>query len=336
MLRFIVRRLIQMVGVVIVLSLLVFIWLRSLPGGTVSAMLGDRATPETTARLTKELGLDQPIWVQYGRFVQRVLTGDFGVSTGVLPGRDALDIFMTRFPATIELAIFALIIAVAAGIPLGYLAARRRGSLFDNTSIVGSLVGVAVPVFFLAFLLKYFFALELGLLPVSGRQSTGVDATRVTGFFVLDGVLTREWDASWDAFKHLILPALALSSIPFAVIFRITRASVLEVMDEDYVRTAESKGLANSTIRGRHILRNALLPVITTIGLQTGGLLVGAVLTERVFSFGGVGDALAAAFTLRDYAVLQMILLASAIIFVLVNLVVDILYAVIDPRVRTR
>lgn len=336
MLRFIVRRLIQMVGVVIVLSLLVFIWLRSLPGGTVSAMLGDRATPETTARLTKELGLDQPIWVQYGRFVQRVLTGDFGVSTGVLPGRDALDIFMTRFPATIELAIFALVIAVAAGIPLGYLAARRRGSLFDSTSIVGSLVGVAVPVFFLAFLLKYLFAVELGVLPVSGRQSTGLDATRVTGFFVLDGILTREWDASWDAVKHLILPALALSSIPFAVIFRITRASVLEVMDEDYVRTAESKGLSNSTIRGRHILRNALLPVITTIGLQTGGLLVGAVLTERVFSFGGVGDALANAFTLRDYAVLQMILLASAIIFVLVNLVVDILYAVIDPRVRTR
>ncbi len=336
MLRFIVRRLIQMVGVVIVLSMLVFVWLRSLPGGTVSAMLGDRATPETTARLTKELGLDQPIWVQYGRFVQRVLTGDFGVSTGVLPGRDALDIFLTRFPATIELAIFALVIAVAAGIPLGYLAARRRASMLDNVSIVGSLVGVAVPVFFLAFLLKFLFAVELGWLPVSGRQSTGLDATRVTGFFVLDGILTREWDAAWDAVKHLILPALALSSIPFAVIFRITRASVLEVMDEDYVRTAESKGLSNSTIRGRHILRNALLPVITTIGLQTGGLLVGAVLTERVFSFGGVGDALAGAFTLRDYAVLQMILLASAIIFVLVNLVVDILYAVIDPRVRTR
>jgi peptide/nickel transport system permease protein len=335
-LRFIVRRLIQMVGVVIVLSLLVFVWLRSLPGGTVSAMLGDRATPESTARLTKELGLDQPIWVQYVRFVQRVLTGDFGVSTGVLPGRDALDIFLTRFPATVELAIFALIIAVAAGIPLGYLAARRRGSMFDNTSIVGSLIGVAVPVFFLAFVLKYIFAVEMGALPVSGRQSTGLDATRVTGFFVLDGVLTREWDAAWDALKHLILPALALSSIPFAVIFRITRASVLEVMDEDYVRTAESKGLANSTIRSRHILRNALLPVITTIGLQTGGLLVGAVLTERVFSFGGVGDALASAFTLRDYAVLQILLLASAIIFVLVNLVVDILYAVIDPRVRTR
>jgi peptide/nickel transport system permease protein len=325
-----------MVGVVIVLSLLLFIRLRSLPGGTVSAMLGDRATPESTARLTKELGLDQPIWVQYGRFVQRVLSGDFGISTGVLPGRDALDIFLTRMPATIELAVVAMVIAIAAGIPLGYVAARRRGSTLDNTSIVGSLVGVAVPVFFLAFVLKFIFAEELGVLPVSGRQSTGIDATRVTGFFVLDGVLTREWDAAWDSFKHLILPALALSSIPFAVIFRITRASVLEVMDEDYVRTAESKGLANNTIRGRHILRNALLPVITTIGLQTGGLLVGAVLTERVFSWGGIGDALANAFTLRDYAVLQILILAAAVTFVVINLIVDVAYAVIDPRVRTR
>ena len=336
MLRFIVRRLIQMVGVVIVLSLLLFIWLRSLPGGTVSAMLGDRATPESTARLERELGLDQPIWVQYGRFVQRVLTGDFGVSTGVLPGRDALDIFLTRMPATIELAIFAMILAVTIGIPLGYFAARRRGSALDNTSIVGSLIGVAVPVFFLAFLLKYIFALELGVLPVSGRQSSNIEATRVTGFFVLDGLLTREWDAAWDAFKHLILPAIALATIPFAVIFRITRASVLEVMDEDYVRTAESKGLANRTIRGRHILRNALLPVITTIGLQTGGLLVGAVLTERVFGFGGIGDALAVSFTLRDYAVLQVLVLAAAVTFVVINLLVDIAYAVIDPRVRTR
>ncbi|HEU4546585.1 MAG TPA: ABC transporter permease [Microlunatus sp.] len=336
MLRFIVRRLIQMVGVVIVLSLLLFIWLRSLPGGTVSAMLGDRATPESTARLERELGLDQPIWVQYGRFVQRVLTGDFGVSTGVLPGRDALDIFLTRMPATIELAIFAMILAVTIGIPLGYFAARRRGSALDNTSIVGSLIGVAVPVFFLAFLLKYIFALELGVLPVSGRQSSNIEATRVTGFFVLDGILTREWDAAWDAFKHLILPAIALATIPFAVIFRITRASVLEVMDEDYVRTAESKGLANRTIRGRHILRNALLPVITTIGLQTGGLLVGAVLTERVFGFGGIGDALAVSFTLRDYAVLQVLVLAAAVTFVVINLLVDIAYAVIDPRVRTR
>ncbi len=336
MLRFILRRLLQMMGVIVVLSLLLFIWLRSLPGGTVSAMLGDRATPESRARLIEELGLDQPIWVQYGRFVGRVLTGDFGVSTGVLPGRDALDIFLTRFPATIELSTLAILLAVVVGIPLGYFAARRRGSFLDNISIVGSLVGVAVPVFFLAFLLKYVFAIELGILPVSGRQSGSIDATRVSGFFVLDGILTREWDAAWDAFKHLILPAVALASIPFAVIFRITRASVLEVVDEDYVRTAESKGLTNRVIRSRHILRNAMLPVVTTIGLQTGALLAGAVLTERVFSFGGVGDALAVSFTLRDYSVLQVIILAAAATFVFVNLLVDIAYAVIDPRVRTR
>ena len=335
MLRFIVRRLAQMVGVVFVLSLLLFIWLRMLPGGTVSAILGDRATPESRERLTKALGLDEPIWVQYWTYLKRAVTGNFGASTAVLPGRDAFDIFLTRFPATIELSFFAIMIAIVLGIPLGYLAARRRASFFDNASVIVSLIGVAVPVFFLAFLLKYIFAVKLGWLPVSGRQGN-IDATRVTGFFVLDGLITREWDAAWDAFKHLILPAVTLSTIPFAVIFRITRASVLEVLDEDFVRTAESKGLTNRVIRGRHVLRNALLPVVTTISLQVGGLLAGAILTETVFSFGGIGEALALSFRGRDYAVLQVLIMASAAIFVLVNLVVDILYAVIDPRVRTR
>ena len=336
MLRYLVRRVLQMAGVAVVLSLLLFFWLRSLPGGTVSAILGERATPETRAALRHALGLDQPLWVQYGKFVQRALHGDFGASTGVLPGTDAFDVFLQRLPATIELSLFAIVLAVAAGIPLGYLAARRRASLFDNASVISSLIGVAVPVFFLAFLLKYVFAIQLGWLPVSGRQSSGIDATRVTGFFVLDGLLTREWDASWDAFKHLILPAVALATIPFAVIFRITRASVLDVLDADYVRTAEAKGLTNRVIRGRHVLRNALLPVVTVIGLQVGLLLAGAVLTERVFSFGGVGEALAIAFEKRDYSVLQVLILAAALIYVLVNLLVDIAYAVIDPRVRTR
>ena len=171
---------------------------------------------------------------------------------------------------------------------------------------------------------------------MSGRQSTGLDATRVTGFFVLDGLLTREWDAAWDAFLHLVLPAVALATIPFAVIFRITRASVLEVLDEDYVRTAEAKGLTARVIRGRHVLHNAMLPVVTTIGLQVGGLLAGAVLTETVFSYPGVGDALARAFLDKDYPVLQVLILAAALIYVVVNLFVDIAYAVIDPRVRTR
>lgn len=336
MIRFVVRRLLQMCAVVLVLSLLVFAWLRSLPGGPVSAILGERQTEERRIALEAALGLDQPLPVQYLKFMERALQGNFGVSTQVLPGEDAFQVFLDRLPATIELSFLALLLAVSLGIPLGYLAARRRGSLTDTSAVIFSLVGVAVPVFFTAFLLKYFFAVEWNLLPVSGRQSTGIDATRVTGMFVLDGILTREWDAAWDALKHLVLPALALATIPFAVIFRITRASVLDVLDEDYVRTAEAKGLTVRVIRARHVLRNAMLPVVTTIGLQIGGLLAGAVLTETVFSFPGVGDALAIAFREKDYAVLQVLILAAAVIFVLVNLLVDIAYAVIDPRIRTR
>lgn len=336
MLRFVVRRLLQMVGVILVLSVLVFVWLRSLPGGPVSAILGERGTPARRAALEEALGLDQPLPVQYLRFMERASHGDFGVSTKVLPGEDALDVFWARLPATVELSFFALVLAVAFGIPLGYLAARRRGTAVDTSTVILSLVGVAVPVFFTAFLLKYFFAVEWNLLPVSGRQSTGIDATRVSGLFVLDGVLTREWDAAWDAFKHLVLPAVALATIPFAVIFRITRASVLDVLDEDYVRTAEAKGLTARVVRGRHVLRNAMLPVVTTVGLQVGALLSGAVLTETVFSFRGVGQALAEAFRQKDYPVLQVLIMAAAAIYVVVNLLVDITYAVIDPRIRTR
>ena len=336
MLRFVLRRLLQMCGVVLVLSMLLFAWLRSLPGGPVSAILGERQTPERRAALEAALGLDQPLWVQYQKFMGRVLQGEFGVSTKVLPGEDALDVFLTRLPATIELAFLAMLLAIALGIPLGYFAARRAGSPSDTMTVIFSLIGVAVPVFFTAFLLKYSFAVEWNLLPVSGRQSTGMDATRVTGLFVLDGVLTREWDASWDALKHLILPAVALSTIPFAVIFRITRASVLDVLDEDYVRTAEAKGLTTRVIRGRHVLRNAMLPVLTTIGLQAGGLLAGAVLTETVFSYRGIGEALYTSFREKDYAVLQVLILATAVIYVVINLLVDIAYAVVDPRIRVR
>lgn len=336
MIRFIVRRMLQMAGVLIVLSMLMFVWLRSLPGGPVSAILGERATPSRVAALEAALGIDQPIHVQYLKFMERALHGEFGISTGVLPGRDAFDIFLMRLPATIELSFFAMVLAITLGIPLGYFAARRSGSLLDSSAVIFSLVGVAVPVFFTAFLLKYYFAVEWDLLPVSGRQSTGLDATRVTGFFVLDAIMTREWDAALDAFKHLILPGVALATIPFAVIFRITRASVLDVLDEDYVRTAEAKGLTAKVIRSRHVLRNAMLPVVTIIGLLSGALLAGAVLTETVFSYPGIGDALAQGYREKDYAVLQVLILASAAIFVLVNLLVDISYAIIDPRVRTR
>lgn len=336
MLRYIVRRLLQLVIVLFVLSLLLFVWLRSLPGGPDSAICGERCTTAQRAAVRHSLGMDQPIWVQYVKYMGRVLTGDFGVSSAVDPGTSAAAVFFSRLPATIELTIGALILALAFGVPLGYFAARRKGGWFDNTGIIASLVGIAVPVFFLAYLLKFIFAVKLHWLPDSGRQTTNIDATRVTGFFILDGLLTREWDAAWDAFKHLILPAIALGTIPFAVIFRITRSAVIDVQNEDYVRTAEAKGLTMQVIRRRHILRNALLPVVTVTGLQVGGLLAGAVLTETVFAFPGLGQATAIAFQQRDYAVLQVLVLGSAATFILVNLLVDLSYALIDPRIRTR
>jgi len=331
-LRFVLRRLLQVIPTLLLLSLLVFAWLRALPGGPATAFLGDRATPEAIAALNRQLGLDQPILVQYWQFLGRITSGDFGAST--ITGQPVLAEIGRALPATIELSVAALLIAVLLGIPLGYLAASRRGRPLDVGTIIGTLVGVAVPVFFLGYLLKAFFAVELGLFPPSGRQAVGLDATDVTGFVVLDGLLTREWDASWDAILHLVLPAVTLATIPLAVIVRITRASVLDVLDSDFVRTANSKGLAPGTVRGRHVLRNALLPVSTTIGLQVGLLLAGAVLTEKVFVWGGIGTLLADAITLKDYPRLQALLLLGALVYVLVNLLVDLSYAIIDPRVR--
>ncbi|MBV8932906.1 MAG: ABC transporter permease [Kutzneria sp.] len=333
MLRYTLRRLGQMTLVLLALSLLIFVWLHALPGGPVSALLGERATPEAARTLTSQLGLDQPLYVQYVRFLLSALSGNFGASIGVQPGIPVTQVFLERFPATVELTVCAITLAVAVGIPLGYVAARRRGGLLDTLSIIGSLISVAIPVFFLAFLLKYVFAVKLGVLPNSGRQDA-IDATRVTGFFVLDGILTQEWDAVLNSLEHLVLPAIALAAVPFSVIFRITRAAVLDVQDENYVRTAESKGLTGAVISRRHVLRNAMLPVATTIGLQAGALLAGAVLTERVFNFPGIGDALALGFQQRDYPLLELLILVAAVVYMAINLVVDLSYGMIDPRVR--
>ena len=251
--------------------------------------------------------------------------------------------FLDRFPATIELSLAALTFAIAVGIPLGYAAAKRAGGALDFVAVGGSLLGVVIPVFVLAYLLKIVFAVGLpgplgvlAFLPASGRQNPRIDATHITNFYVLDGLITREWDAAWDALLHLVLPAIALGSIPLAIIVRMTRASVLEVLHEDYVRTAQAKGLAPSLITRRHVLRNAMLPVSTTIGLQTGALLAGAVLTESVFAFNGIGSYLFDAISSLDFAVLQGFILFIAVVYALVNLVVDLGYGVIDPRLRTR
>ncbi|MEU2655435.1 ABC transporter permease [Streptomyces sp. NPDC007325] len=332
MLRLVVRRLLQLIPTLLGLSVLLFIWLNRLPGGPASAILGERATEADVARINRALGLDQPIYVQYGRFLKRLLDLDLG--TSVQTGQPVWDEFLLRFPATVELSVAAMIIAIAVGVPLGYLAARKRGGWVDVASVSGSLVGICIPVFFLALLLKGVFAVELGIFPSFGRQSTGIDATSVTGFAVLDGLLTGELDAAWDALTHLVLPAIALASIPLAVIVRMTRASVLEVLGEDYIRTAESKGLERRVVRGRHILRNALLPVVTAVGLLTGSLLSGAVLTESVFSFGGIGSFIRTAIDARDYPVLVGFIMFIAMVYVLINMLVDLAYSVIDPRVR--
>ncbi len=332
MLRFVLRRLALLVPVLVGLSILLFIWVRALPGDPARALLGQRATPEGIARVNEVYGFNEPVLQQYLIYVKALLNGDFGRS--IQTGQPVLESFFDKFPATVELGMTALLLAVVVGVPLGYYAARHQGRFIDTTIVSGSLLGVVTPVFFLAILLKLVFAQWLGWLPTSMRQDARMDATHITNFYVLDGILTREWDAAWDAMVHLVLPAVALGTIPLAIIVRITRASVAEVMHEDYVRTAESKGLSGAVISRRHILRNALLPVTTTIGLQAGLLFAGAVLTETVFAFNGVGQYLFHAISQRDYPVLQGYILFIALIYALINLAVDVGYGIIDPRVR--
>ncbi|WP_414936942.1 ABC transporter permease [Amycolatopsis sp. cmx-11-51] len=333
MLRFLVRRLLQAIPTLLILSILIFAWLRSLPGGPAGALLGDKATPEKIADLNRILGLDDPIFVQYFKFLGRAITGDFGNS--LVSAQPVMSEIGNFLPATLELGFCAMLIAVGLGIPFGYLAAQFRGGAVDNVIIVLTLVGVAVPVFFLGYMMQDVLAAPLGL-PSQGRQMAGLDATTITGFAVFDGIITQEWDAAWDAILHLVLPAFALATIPLAVIVRITRASVLDVLNEDFIRTANSKGLTQPVVRRRHVLRNGLLPVVTTIGLQTGALLGGAVLTERVFNFRGLGFLLAEGIERRDYPRLQALLLFGALVYVLVNMLVDVSYGLIDPRVRVR
>jgi len=334
MARLVLQRLALLVPTLFGLSILLFLWVRALPGGPATALLGERATPEAVANLNRLYGFDKPLGEQYLSWLRQLVTGNFGASTRT--GVPVMEEFLNRFPATIELTIVALIVAIGVGIPLGYVAARHQGRVLDHTTVVASLLGVTIPVFFLAFLLKYVFAVQLGWFPSAGRIDPTIIATHPTGFYVLDGLLTREWDASWDALTHLVLPALALGSIPLAIIARITRASVIEVQNADYVRTARAKGLRAPRLRRRVIVRNAMLPVATTVGLQVGLLLSGAVLTERVFGFNGIGNFLAEAIFNLDYAVLQGFILFVAVIYALVNLAVDVSYGLIDPRMRAR
>lgn len=332
MLRFVVRRLILLVPILLGLSILVFLWIRALPGGPAQALLGERATEQAIAQIEREYGLDKPIYVQYWRYLETVVKGDFG--TSVTTRRDVTEELMQKFPATVELALAAMLFSVVFGIPLGFFAAKRYGGVFDNLSLVASLLGVSIPVFFLGIILKYVFAVQLGLLPTVGRIDVLIDLEHPTNFYVLDALIAGDMKALVDVLEHLILPAIALGSIPLAIIARITRAAVLDVQNEDYVRTARAKGMSPGIVDRRHVLRNAMLPIVTVIGLQVGFLLAGAVLTETVFAWPGIGTWLVDAIENRNYPVLQGGILFVALVFVLVNLLVDISYGFLNPRIR--
>jgi peptide/nickel transport system permease protein len=334
MLRYVVRRLLLLVPILLGLSLLLFFWVRALPGSPAEALLGERATPELVARYKEQYGLDEPIHEQYLAYLKTTIV-DRDLSISAATHRPVTDEISERFPATVELTLSAMLFAVLVGVPLGFFAAKRYGGFFDQASLFISLLGISVPIFVLAIVLKYVFAVRLGWLPTVGRiDLLNFDAKHPTNFYVIDAIVTRDWSTLWDVIKHLILPAVALGSIPLAIVARITRAAVLDVQNEDYVRTARAKGVAPSVVDRRHVFRNALLPVTTVVGLQTGLLLSGAILTETVFSFPGMGSWLRDAIFNRDYPVLQGGILFLATIFVLVNLVVDVLYAVINPRIR--
>ena len=335
MLRYILHKLALIVPTVFGISLAAFAFVRLLPGDPILAMAGERGvSPERYAELVVRFGYDKPIWLQYLNYIGNVLTGDFGIS--IATKRPVIGEFAALFPATLELATVALILAVLIGIPAGIFAAVKRGSIFDQATMGVALTGYSMPIFWWGLLLIIFFSGYLGWTPVSGRIGLQYFFKPVTGFMLIDSLISGKSGAFTSALSHLILPSIVLATIPLAVIARQTRSAMLEVLGEDYVRTARAKGLSPRRVIGLHAFRNALIPVVTTIGLQVGTLMAGAILTETIFSWPGIGKWMIDAIGKRDYVVVQSGLLLIALIVMAVNLVVDLLYAVINPRIRVQ
>ncbi len=357
MIQYTIRRALLSIPVIFGILVVTFVLARSIPGDPCKSILGEKATAETCERFTHEHGLDQPIPVQFGIYISKIGQGDFGDS--IRFHRPVSTILIERLPTTIELGFAALVIAVIIGIPLGVISAVKRNSIVDVITMVIANAGVSMPVYWLGLLLAYTFALLLRntpfWLPPSGRLSAGIVAVPfyevfhwvvtkdtlkfhllefLSNMFILNSLITRDWKVLGDAIKHLILPATALSTIPLSIIARMTRSSMLEVLRQDYIRTARAKGLVERLVILKHAFRNALLPVTTIIGLQVGTLFAGAVLTESIFGFAGVGRMLFEAITARDFPIVQGFTIVIAIGYVLVNLLVDISYAFIDPRIK--
>jgi peptide/nickel transport system permease protein len=330
--RYAIRRSLTIVPVLLGVSLLVFSFIHLIPGDPALTMLGERATPEKVAEVRARLGLDRPIWQQYVLYIGKALRGDLGVS--IIRGDPVASDLLRRFPATVELATASMVVAIALGIPIGVASAVWRNSLLDSLARLGALTGVSMPIFWLGLVLAWFFGVQLRVLPTGFRLSSGTAFVPWTNFVILDAILQGDWPTLADAVRHLILPALALATIPLAVIARMTRASMLEVLSREYIRTAEAKGLSRRVVILRHALRNALLPVLTVVGLQVGRLLAGAILTETIFSWPGIGLWVYESIESRDYAIVQGVSLFIAVIVVGVNLLTDVLYAAVDPRIK--
>jgi dipeptide transport system permease protein len=333
MLRFLLTRLLLLVPTFIGITIAAFSFIRLLPGDPILVMAGERSVaPERHAELMRQFGFDRPLWQQYLEYFGNALSGDLGRS--LVTKRPVFDEFMTLFPATLELSICAMLFAIILGIPAGSIAAVKRGSPWDHFVMGSALVGFSMPIFWWGLLLIIFFSGMLHWTPVSGRISLMYFFQPVTGLMLIDSLLSGQKGAFTSALSHLILPTIVLGTIPLAVIARQTRSAMLEVLSEDYVRTARAKGLPASRVIGVHALRNAMIPVITTIGLQVGTLLAGAILTESIFSWPGIGKWMVDSVSRRDYAVIQGALLIIAATIMIVNLVVDLLYGLINPRIR--
>ncbi len=334
MFRFLLKRLALTIPTFLALMFITFMMIRLVPGDPIEVRRGERGiSPERLEQLRHEMGLDQPIWKQFLDYVWGLLHGDFG--TSIISKSPVVHEFATLFPATLELTFCAMLFAIVLGIPAGVIAATRRGGFYDQSLMFTALAGYSMPIFWWGLILILVMSNTLGLTPVSGR----VDLIKfyyepVTGFMLIDSLLSGQKGAFWDAVHHLILPTIVLGTVPLAVIARMTRSSMLEVLEEDYVRTARAKGLAQSRVVAVHALRNALIPVVTVIGLQIGGLLAGAVLTETIFSWPGVGKWLIESISRRDYPALQGGIMLISTIVIFVNLVVDLLYGLINPRIR--
>lgn len=332
--RYIGKRLLNLIPVLLGITLLVFAFLHLIPGDPAVVMAGERATPEQVAALREQLGLNQPLPLQYLVFLGNLLRLNFG--TSIISGVPIAEEIRTRWPATFELSVAAMLVATIIGIPAGVLAAVRKNSAVDNLTMSGSLLGVSLPVYWLGLLLVYLFAVNLQWLPPSGRISidAGFNFKPITGFYVLDALLQGNFKAIKDVLSHLILPAVTLGTIPLAILARITRSAMLEVLSQDYIRTARAKGLLERWVIFKHALKNALLPVVTIIGLQFGTLLGGAILTETIFSWPGIGSWIYEGILSRDYPVVQGGVVFVAVAFVIINLLIDLSYAFLDPRIQ--